>query len=154
MKANKNKFKDPQGRWLTIGLFKETAIMQKSYIMFTLDEAKKQYLDCRDITGYEYSTKYLGGWQHWLQLKSSPILSPILDQWEDELEIMLRSEAIKKIQELSLSDKGYQAAKYLADKGWAIREAGRPSKEEIARNIKKDEKLYEEFGKNVINLKK
>lgn len=148
-----NKFKDSIGRWFTKGVFKEYATDPITAI-YSIDEAKQYYMECKDITGYLFAVTYLGGWQHWLALHTSPILEPILKEWEEELEVKLRSEAVQNIVALSKSDKGYQAAKYLADRGWKVREtAGRPSKEEIQRETRVQSKMYDEF-KNVVELKK
>jgi len=145
-------FKDSNGRWFTKGVFHEYAT-DPSTAIYHIDEAKQYYMECRDITGYDFAVQYLGGWRHWLTLHNSPILEPILREWEEELEVKLRSEAVKHIVNLSKTDKGYQAAKYLADRGWKVRDAGRPSKEEIQRETSVQSKMYDEF-KNVVDFKK
>lgn len=147
------KFKDKQNRWYTIGLFKETAAPEHySKILFTLDEAKNLFVKERDITGYSFALKYLGGWKHYKALKNSPRLFPIIEEWEEELEIMLRSEAIAHIINLSKGDKGYQAAKFLADRGYKDKTVGRRTKDAIAKQAKEDATLYREFG-NVTKIK-
>jgi len=140
-------------RYFTIGLFKETAIHDKQYVLFTLEEAKSLYMACRDITGYQFAIQHLGGWQHFKALYKSPALSPILDEWEEELEVALRSEALKKIETLSTGDKGYQAAKFLVDKGWKEKTKGRTTKEAIQKEARINEKVYDEFN-NVVDFKK
>lgn len=147
------KFKDAQNRWYTIGLFKETAAPEHySKILFTLEEAKNLFLKERDVTGYSFSNKYLGGWKHLKALKNSPRLRPIIKEWEEELEVMLRSEAITHIIDLSKSDKGYQAAKFLADRGYRDKTVGRRTKEAIEKQAKEDAALYREFD-NVTKIK-
>lgn len=146
-------FKDPIGRWFTTGMFKETSDNPK-YVIYTLEEAKQLYLECGDITGYTFATQHLGGWRHWLALHNSPKLEPLLKEWEEELEVRLRSSAVKQIIDLSRGEKGYQAAKYLADRGWKVRDAGRPSKAEIQKETKTQSKMYEEFQDNIVSLKK
>ena len=145
-------FKDSKGHWFTVGLFKELSTNPDT-VLYTLDEAREYYLECNDITGYQFSIKYLGGWKHWQQLFNSPKLEPIIREWEEELEVRLRSEAVQHIVDLAKSEKGYQAAKYLADKGWKVRDAGRPSKEEIQRETRVQSKMYSEFD-NVLEIRK
>lgn len=72
-----SKFKDSMNRWVTRGLFKETAITTDEFVLMTLDEARKKYLACGDPTGYVFATEHLGGYKHWKALKNSPVLSPI-----------------------------------------------------------------------------
>jgi hypothetical protein len=148
-----NKFKDSVGRFFTKGLFKETAIGEKKFVLYTLEEAKQLYLSCDDITGYEFASNHLGGWKHWIALHNSPTLEPILREWEEELEVKLRSQAIKNIMTLSVTDKGYQASKFLADRGWKVKETGRPTKEAIQKETRVQSRMYEEFS-NVVDLKK
>jgi len=147
-------FKDSQGRWLTTGIFKETAMGETKFLLYTLEEAKKNYLDCDDVTGYEYATKYLGGWKHWLALHRSPALAPHLEDWTEELEVKIRAEAIKRIASLSTGAQGYQASRYLADKGWKVKKAGRTTKDAIKKEARVQSKMYEEFKDNVVAIKK
>jgi len=151
-KQVKKQFKDSQGRWFTTGLFFELAD-NVDFAIYKLEDSKKNYIDCEDVTGYEFAINYLGGWRHWLTMKNSPTMGEVIGEWEEELEIKLRSRAIKQISELAKTDKGYQSAKFLADRGWSTRQAGKPSKEEVRKEARIQSKLYEEFG-NVVELKK
>jgi hypothetical protein len=137
-----NKFKDTSNRWLTSGLFYGLRDYDLKFAQFCLDEEdrvvdgkelksiKKLYLSCSDPTEYEFATKYLGGWSHWKALQDVNLLAPYIAAWRDELEIKLRADAIKQIAGLARTEKGYQAAKFIADCGWKIRPAGAPSKDE------------------------
>ncbi len=87
-------------------------------------------MSCTDPTEYEFANTYLGGWAHWKAIQESGPMKPYIAAWREEFEIKTRAEAIKKIALLAHSDKGYQAAKFLADCGWKLRPAGAPSKEE------------------------
>ncbi len=134
-------------------MFKETAGGEKKFVLYTLEEARQYYLECNDITGYDFSTKYLGGWKHWLALHASSLLEPSFEDWKEELEVRLRSEAIKNICTLSKGQKGYQASKFLADKGWEAKGAGRRTKEAIKKEARVQNKMYEEFKDNVVAIK-
>lgn len=148
-----NEFKDKQNRWYTIGLFKETSAPEHlSKIRWTLEEAKDLYIAERDVTGYQFAKKHLGGWVHFKALKNSPRLKPIIAEWQEELEVLLRCEAITKIIDLSKTDKGYQAAKFLSDRGYVEKQVGRRTKDEIEKRAKIDAQLYSEFN-NVTKIK-
>lgn len=137
-----SKFKDSANRWLTSGLIYGLRDYDMKFAMFCLDEddrevdgkkllsIKKLFLSCTDPTEYEFATKYLGGWAHWKALQEVSLLAPYIASWREELEVKLRAENIKHIATIAKTDKGYQAAKFLADCGWKIRAAGAPSKEE------------------------
>jgi len=66
--------------------------------------------------------------------------------WRDELDIRLKATGIKTIMKHSLDDdpKGLQAAKYLVDKGYAVKKAGRPSREDVERELKTDARAVRE----------
>ena len=85
----------------------------------------------------------------------------MIKDWQHELDIRLKAQGIKAIMRHSLDDdpKGLQAAKYLVEKGYAKR-AGRPSKEEVERELKTDAKAakdrqsdLERIGLKVVNGK-
>lgn len=144
-----NKFKDVMGRWITSGLFKETA-QKKDYIIFTLAEARSLYIEANDLTGYLFATTVLGGWKHWLALKESPALLPHILQWEDELEVKVRSLGLQNIMTASKGIQGYQASKYLVEGGWNKKTVGRPSKAQVQKESKIRAAMYDEFKMEVV----
>ncbi len=143
------KFKDTMQRWRTLSLFKETASLPKEHVLFTFEEARTLYIECGDPTGYLFAVKHLGGWKHWLMMKNSSALSSKIEEWEEELEVKLRSDAVKNMIKLSDGDKGYQANKFLVDGGWLRRKAGRPTKESINKEKKIQAELYTELESSV-----
>ena len=85
----------------------------------------------------------------------------MIQAWRDEIDISLKAKGIKSIIMHSLDNdqKGLQAAKYLVEKGYAKR-AGRPSKEEVERELKTDARAAKErqsdlerIGLKVVNGK-
>lgn len=138
-------FKDSMNRFITSGLFKETAQLP-DYILMTLDEGRQRYIECNDPTGYLFATTYMGGWKHWLAVKASSALSNHIILWEEELEIKLRSEALISIYNESKKAKGYQAAKYIVEGGWKDKTVGRPTNKKIRREARIHSKMYSEFN--------
>ena len=127
-------FKDSMNKWITSGLFKETA-QKKGYVVYTLDECRKKFIEYNDPTGYCFATEMLGGYAHWLALKLSPALEHHILQWEDELTVKLRCQGLQEIISEAKGDKGYQASKYLVEAGWNKKLVGRPSKEAIKKRL-------------------
>jgi len=95
---------------------------------------KRLYLETNDPTGYILATDYLDGWDHLLKLKAS-VLREQWPQWEDEMEIRLKSLAIMTLIVKAESGDAV-SAKFLATKGWDKRKAGAPSKDERTRQLK------------------
>lgn len=147
------KFKDSMNRWYTKGLFYETSGYQIENAIFTLSEEDKEvkgkkllsfkrlFVSSGDPTEYEFARDHLGGWAHWKAVQGVKDLESFIEDCREELEVKLRSEGIRKIGKLAEDEKGYQAAKYMADKGWSQRKAGAPSKSEKAGQRRVDRKL-------------
>ena len=154
---------DVMGRPLTQGLFLEIGYGESA--VYTLKEVdhfyegkyypslKRLFLLSNDPTEYRFATEYLLGWKHWMRLCENKVLKAHIDEWRAELEIKIRSEAIGRTLEASKMGV-YAATKYLADRGWDTRAAGRPTKEEKEKHLKIEEKLQDEYGADIIRLAK
>ena len=164
MKVDKSKFKDSGDRPLTQSLFLEIGYTDNAY--YTLKEEdykykgavypslKRLYLEHEDVTEYDFATTYLISWQHWQRLCNNKQLRKHIDEWRFELELKLRSAGLKAIIESALDDDGgFQAQKYLADKGWDKAGAGRPKKDTSAYDKKQEELLHDDFSADIIRLK-
>lgn len=162
--VDKAKLLDDGGRPLTQALFLELNYNEK-YALYTLKEQdhvwngntypslKRLYLATEDPTEYEFATKYLLSWNHWKRICENKVLGRYIAEWREELEIKLRSRAIRDIQSLCESENGnYQAAKFLADRGWDKRPAGRPSKEEQEKRAAIAQHIEDEFTTDVARM--
>lgn len=159
----KEKLQDTLGRPLTQSLFLELGYSE--YSVYTLKEQdyeykgkkypslKRLYLAEEDPTEYAFATKHLLGWQHWKRLCENKAILKHIEDWREELELKLRCQAIRDMQTLCASESGnYSAAKFLADRGWEKRGAGRPSKSEKDRHLRIEEKIDQEFGADILRL--
>lgn len=147
-KPDKTKFKDEKGRYIVQGLFLEdryNADMavytfdgeDKEYKGKTFYSLKKLYLAHCDPIEYNFANTYLYDWNHWQRMCKNRLLSSHIDQWREELQLHLIGEGVATMIDLACNNDSYQAAKYLADRGWDKSERGRPSKEEIEGELKK-----------------
>lgn len=165
MSVDKSNFKDEKGRYITQGLFLELGY-KTDLAVFTLDgqdklykgktypSLKKCYIEMRDPIGYNFANEFLYDWRHWTRIKANKILSEHVIDWEEELALALRSDGIQTIITAALDANSYQAGKWLSDRGWSERKAGRPSKEEIEGALAQDKQLAEEFDLDVSLLEK
>ncbi len=157
----KDKMVDNVGRPLTQSLFLEVGYGEAA--VYTLKEQdhehngkyyfslKRLYLEIADPTEYEFANTYLLNWKHWQRLCENKLLRKYIDEWRDELEVKLRSRGVKDIMG-SASEGNYQAAKWLADRGWSTRGAGRPSKAEVEREKRIQAGIADEYEADVIRL--
>ena len=141
-----NPFRDNDGRFKTYSLFVEYPKDSCSPFWTLKDQdievngvtypsLKKIYFSYDHIPEYEYdfAMETLGTWDHWVKLTKSGLKSHFTE-WRAELEIRNRARAIKAIIKTTKEGgaAGANAAKYLAEKGYASKR-GRPSKEEVER---------------------
>lgn len=151
--VDKSLLKDTMGRPLTQGLFLEIGY-NTQYAVYTLDDEDKEYkgkvypslkklfLKTGDPTEYTFSKTYLLNWNHWKRLNENKLLREHFDEWREELEVSLRSEAFVAILDMSASESGgFQAAKWVADRGWEKQKVGRPSKQEQVRDARINERI-------------
>ena len=162
--VDKSKFKDAQGKFITQGLFLESNY-DASQAVYTFKDydhewrgviypsLKLLYLKEEDPTEYLFAEKHLCGWPHWKRLCANVIVRRYIDEWREELELKLRAYAVREMQALINSENGnFQAAKYLAEKGWDKRAAGRPSKAEIEKRVAIEKHISDEFAGDVKRL--
>ena len=162
IKIDKSLFKDEKNRYITQSLFLELGY-NTDLAVFTLDgedkvykgktypSLKKQFLEMRDPEQYLFATECLFDWKHWQRIKNNNIIGRHVVEWEEELSAMLRSEGIQTI--IDAAEKGsYQAGKWLNDRGWEAKKAGRPSKEDVNNAIEQEKKIMEEFNEDVTLL--
>ena len=141
----------------TKGLFYETTLPEERPVFgtkWTLKEKdlvadgktyismKRVYLEMEDVTEYDFAMAALGSYKHWERLVESPIIRRHIDQWRKELNLKLKARAMKSIIKAATEDEklSFQAMKYLADNEYIDKKnkRGRPSKEEINAELKKE----------------
>lgn len=156
---DKNLLKASNGVPLTQGLFLE--IQYGEFAVFTLKDddyeyngktypsLKKLYLEMEDVVEYEFATKYLLGWTHWQRMCANKQLLKHIEEWREELELKLRSKAIKAMRDKVNTEQGINAAKWLAEKGWDKKGVGRPNKQQEEREKRIQEKLDADWAEDL-----
>ena len=163
LNIDKNKLKDSGGRPLTQSLFLEIGYTDMAVYTFKDEDheyngkvypsIKRLYLEMEDPKEYQFATKYFLGWQHWKRLCENKLIRREIDEWREELELMLASRGVKDMISLCAGENGsFQAAKYLIEKGWDKRLAGRPSKAEIEKHAAIEKRLDDDFSADVLRL--
>lgn len=158
---SKNQMVDSYGRPITQSLFLEAQYSSLAIYSLKDDDhlynnkiypsIKKLYLELEDPTEYEFANKYLLGLKHWYRICDNKLMTDHVNQWRFELELKLRSKGIKQL--IGAAGRGSQsAAKWLADRGWSTRAAGRPSKEEIDREKKIQTAISDEYSEDLKRL--
>ena len=152
-------FRTKSNTHVTISLFKEIPTPHFEYAVYTLDDrdftsdgkvyysAKKLFLEEGDVTGYQFATKWLDGWDHLQKILKSKKFLPVYEGWVQELEVKLRSEGLREVIKLS-SAGNYNASKLLIDKGWA-QKRGRPSKEEVQGARAQEARIKDEIDEDL-----
>lgn len=160
---SKKDFRDGVGNWSIKSLFYETSNTPHLPYYFTtgyedievegrkLISLRKRFLDSNDITGYTIATEYLGGYQHWKEIKNSVSLGGRIKEWEEELEMKLRAMGIK--QAIDSASKGnFSASKFLVDRGWVVGNKKLTKKEERELKKKQDNEIKDIFAEDLRRL--
>lgn len=164
MEIDKKAMLDEMGRFITQSLFLEINYTDKA--QYTLKDEdheyngriypsiKRLFLEMEDPTEYEFANTYFCGWRHWQRIAANKAINKYIDEWREELEYKLRAKGIKQIIASTKNPMGgLQASKWLADRGWSTRAAGRPSKAEIEREKEFAAKVEDEFRADIIRFK-
>lgn len=145
-----------QSLFLEIGYKPEAIYTLKDYHFEyqgrQLPSAKLLYLEMADPTEYQFAETYFLNWAHWQRIASNNVVKKYVDEWRAELEIKLRSRAVRLT--IAHAESGnHSAAKWLAEKGWESRGAGRPTKADVARERQIMAKVDNEYSADVVRLK-
>jgi hypothetical protein len=102
----------------------------------TYPSLRARYIASKDPTEYRFAIENLYGWEHWQVLSNCTWMQPFVAKWRDELNVLIRSEALATvIRKAASTDKdAVVAAKYIEDQfgeGKAKNTRGRPSKAEV-----------------------
>ena len=166
-KPEMSQLKDKMGRCLTNGLILELSYMNPKNAIYTLKDddyeykgktyysLKKIYMEIADPKEYFFATHCFANYKTWVDFsqKSDLLYSgnklwvEKIEEWREELEVMLAAQGIRGIIEDAAPDnpKGYQARKFLTDRGFTDKKVGRPTKD----NKERDEKIQCEIDKTV-----
>ena len=159
--VDKSKMMDTGGRYLTQSMFLE--VNYEPNATFTLKDndhewngviypsLKRLYIEFEDPTEYDFANTYLLGWKHWQKLIGNKMLLNHVQEWREELEFKLRAKGVKNMM-LSAAQGNYQASKWLVERGWDVRGAGRPSKAEIEGQKALIKRVDDEYGADVVRM--
>lgn len=158
---------DDLGRFRTLSLFLEhNWNHDKFQPIFTIKDRdyekdgvmyislRRLYLEIGDPTEYDFAVTVFGSWKHWQKLCNNRMFSDMLAEWREELEVKMRSDAIRSIVDSATSpgQGKVAAARYIAEKGWDKRKAGRPTNEQIKREAKIQGKIDSEVADDLSRL--
>lgn len=185
MRANSSKFRNSQNTRYTRQLFVENhqhlanelstiKPMYSLYYDYTDEETgkpipnfRKEYVRLGDPTGYKLAELYLEDYDHWEFLMKCKWFVEAKEQWDRELDAKLTADGMDAVRLIADGVEGVapavqlSAAKFLATKAYRNKaddkpKRGRPSKEEIAGNLKQaseDEKAFADDLKRITLVK-
>lgn len=162
IKPSRDVLVDSMGRHLTQSLFLELGYRPEA--IYTLKDEdfvyegrhlpsiKRIYLEIADPTEYAFANTCFTGWTQWQRIVANKQMTKVVEQWRFELEVKIRSEGVRAAK--NQARKGsWQATKWLSEKGWDQRGAGRPSKEEVEHERKVQASIANEFEEDAQRLR-
>jgi hypothetical protein len=158
MMFNEKQLRTSQGKLRTKSLFWELSYFEPEHVIFTLREEdlvkgdktyvslRKLYLSycCTDPTEYTFAWAVFGSWETWQQLCRSNYIKKDIDTWRREVEIKIKSEAIRSIaDEMRTGGRSsFGAAKLLLERGWLDDKNASKAKEKL--KAKEEEELNQQ----------
>ena len=117
-----------------------------------LDDWRERFVDQLDPTEYAGAIELVGSWSTWQQFKKNwPSFQKLyLDDWLAEVEVRLRSNAVRSlVKEAQYGKSPAAAAKFLAEGKYKEKKPGRPSNEEVSRQLNIDSRLQKEIANDL-----
>lgn len=111
-----------------------------------LDEWRNKFVEICDPTEYNAALALVGSWKEWCRFKKEwGAFSEIVADWVAEVEIKLRSQAVKVL--AKNTDAGAQ--KWIAEGKFKQKIAGRPTKAQVERAAKVEAGVTKETDEEV-----
>ena len=112
------------------------------------------FVEICDPTEYEGALALVGSWDEWLRFKREwpEFRDVILPRWLDEVEVRIRSGAVKNLCAQAKDPKGAAAAKWLAEGKYIPKQAGRPSKSQIEKEARVQARVANETDDDVARV--
>ena len=142
-----SKTKTENGVVRTKSLFYELSYDNTEHVLFTLknddlDHNGRTYtslsklyrsLAAQDPTEYTFALTVFGDWDVWDKIRNAPQLRPYVTKWRKEVEIKIKSQAIKIIAEEAQSGgrSSFSAAKLLLERGWLDKDNASQAKKKL-----------------------
>lgn len=114
---------------------------------------RRIYIEFEDPGEYDFAMAVFGSWEHWKKLSNSALLKEHVAAWREELEIKIRSKALKAAIQTATTagSKGQASAKWLASGEWK-RKPGRPSKQDIAKQARIEAGIEDDVAEDMERL--
>lgn len=161
---DKKDLKDSMGRGKTQSLFYEHKYEPEAAVFTVADQdktekgktfysLKKLFLEMGDLTCYAFANEYLINWNHWKRLENNTWVNKFIEEWKEELDLKLRAESLFSMREQANEEGSFQAQKFMIDRQYDKRGAGRPSKKDKQLADKRNKDLDDEFSADVLRLR-
>ncbi len=143
-------FTNSRNNYYITKLFYELAPADKSTVLYTLKDQdylgfpslRRLYMEMEDILEYEFATKYFDGWEHWLLVANNKLIKPYITLWRTELELKVRTQALKEFMKIDTPQLKYAVNKYLLERGWKLEKKtpkdDEKTKQTIIKNAEKE----------------
>lgn len=110
-----------------------------------INEWRIKFVEACDPTEYQGALAVGLTWAEWKAFKESwPFFAQkILPEWLDEIDVVIRSESVKALIEAAIHGGNTPSAKWVAEGKYNPTKNGRPTKEQLKRETKKQQKIQE-----------
>ena len=119
-----------------------------------LDHWRNVFIAMSDPTEYAPALELAGSWPEWCRMKKDwkEFADVILISWLAEVEVKLRSDAVRQLCAQAAGPQGAVSAKWIAEGRYNPTKAGRPSKYEIEKQAKIEARIADEVGDDIARV--
>lgn len=112
------------------------------------------YLEYSDPSEYNFAIGTLGSWEHWRQLREATFFQDTYKLMKNALDAKVKGEAIQAARQVASlgGPQALQAAKWLHSLGEGKAKRGRPSKDEVEGQLKRDAEEARRINEDIKRL--
>lgn len=112
------------------------------------------YLDYSDPSEYHFALGAFGAWEHWRQLREAVFFKDTYKLMKDALDAKVKSEAAQAARQVAQEGgpQALQAAKWLHSLGENKAKRGRPSKDEVEGELKREAEEARQLNEDITRL--
>lgn len=120
-----------------------------------ISEWRRVFVNTLDPTEYEGGIALLGSWENWQKFKRNwPSFQTMhLNAWLEEIEIKMKSMALRALIMQAPTAAGTAAAKFIVEGKHIDKLVGRPSKDRIEKQLRIDTAVHKEIANDLERMK-
>ena len=129
---------DKYNRHIVLALFEEFQRTEYKPIWSLHRDWYPIFMQTADPTEYETAMRLIGNWEHYTIIRNHPKIKVHMDKWAKEVEVKLRSEAVRAMFKHSTAPNGAAAAKWVAEGSFMNRMMSKKADKQMEEQVREE----------------